>query len=81
MKTTLYLDGTKAYIRRNGIASAKTAKSNFETLIKKVDNVIDVIVSNETALKYESRICKLGYIVTDLNRYDMFNVKYTFKMV
>lgn len=81
MTTTLYLDGTKAYIRRNGIASTKTTKSNFKSLLKKIDNKIDVIVSNETALKYESQIRELGYIVTDLIRYDMFNVKYTFQIL
>ena len=81
MNTTLYLDGKKAYIRRYGIASAKTTKSNFQSLLTKVDNKIDVIVSNETALHYESLIRELGYIVTDIIRYDMFNVKYTFELM
>ena len=81
MNTTLYLDGTKAYIRRYGISSEKTKKSNFKSLLKKIDNKIDVIVSNETALHYEDQMRELGYIVTDLIRYDMFNVKYTFELI
>lgn len=79
MTTTLYLDGKKAYIRRYGIVSEKTTKSNFQSLLKNVDDKIDVIVANETALRYESQLCGLGYIVTDLIRYDMFTVKYTFQ--
>lgn len=80
MNTTLYLDGPKAYIRRCGIASEKTKKSNFQYLLKNVDTKIDMIVSNETALRYENKMRELGYIVTDLVRYDMFTIKYTFEM-
>lgn len=80
MTTTLYLDGKKAYIRRCGIAFSKTTKSNFQTLIRKVDTKLDMVVSNKTALHYENKMRELGYIVTNLTRYDMFTVKYTFEM-
>lgn len=81
MNTTLYLDGKKAYIRRCGIASEKTPKSNFQSLLKTVDTKIDVIVSNETAQSYENKLSNLGYMVVDLNRYDMFCVKYTLEKI
>jgi hypothetical protein len=80
MKTTLYLDGVTAYIRRYGISSKHTKKSNFQSLLTKVDTKIDMIVCNNTALRYENKMREIGYIVTDVERYDSDTVKYTLEL-
>ena len=79
--TTLYLDGTKAYIRRYGIASDKVNKNEFDPLGKDNDNVIDVIVTKETAKKYAARMNHLGYFLTAKIEYDMFTYKLTYQTV
>lgn len=81
MRTTLYVDGIKAYIRRYGIPSEKVKKSNFQSLLKRVDTKVDMIVANTTALRYENKMRELGYIVTDIDRYDRDTMKYTFEMM
>lgn len=81
MNTTLYLDGVTAYIRRYGIPSKHTKKSNFQSLLKNADTKIDMIVCNNTALRYENKMREIGYTVVDLKRYDRDTVKYTFEII
>ena len=81
MTTTLYLDGTKAYIRHYGIASHKVNKGDFESLINDNDNVIDVIVNRDTAEKYARRMNRLGYFLTAKTEYGMFTYKLTYQAV
>lgn len=80
MKTTLYLDGKKAYIRRCGIASSYVTKSDFQSLIKNIDTELDMIVLNNSARFYENKMRALGYNVIDLIRYDIFSVKIIFAL-
>lgn len=79
MKTTLYLNNKKAYIRRFGIASSYVTKSNFQSLLKN-DTELDMIVLNNSAEFYENKMRALGYNVIDLDRYDMFSVKISFAL-
>lgn len=79
--TTLYLDGTKAYISRYGIASRKVNKNEFEELVNDNDRVIDVIVIKETAKKYAARMNRLGYVLTEKTEYDMFTYKLSYRAV
>lgn len=81
MKTTLYLDGVKAYIRRFGIASHKVNKGNFETLINNNDLTIDVIVSRDTVERYAKRMNRLGYILKNKTDYDMFSMKLSYQKI
>lgn len=80
MRTTLYLDGKKAYIRRYGIASSYVKKSDFQSLIKKIDTKLDMIVCDNTAKPYIHQMESLGYNVVESTKYDMFSLKITFAL-
>jgi hypothetical protein len=79
MKTILYLDGKKAYVRRNGIATRKVNKSEFSCLLNETDKIIYAVVLNETASKYEKEMQNIGYSVSDKSHYDMFTFMYKFE--
>lgn len=81
MNTTLYLDGTKAYIRRHGIASPYVNKGDFETLITTNDKRIEVIVNRDTAPKYAKRLNLMGYILTEKIEYGMFTYRLTYQAI
>lgn len=49
--------------------------------MKDNDNVIDVIVTKETAKKYAARMNHLGYFLTAKIEYDMFTYKLTYQAV
>lgn len=75
MKTILYLNGKKAYIRRNGVNSNKVNKSEFTKLLKDIDNDIDVIVSKCMVVMYFNKLHECGYILKSVQGYDLFSLR------
>ena len=79
MKTMLYLDGKKAYIRRNGIVSKKVNKHDFLELLNETDKTIYAVVLKEKASAYEHKMNDAQYVTIDKNKYDMFTLIYKFE--
>lgn len=75
MKTILYLNGKKAYIKRNGVASNKVNKREFTKLLKDTDNDIDVIVLKGMVVMYFNKLHEFGYILKSVQGYDVISLR------